>query len=305
MKPPANIASLLLSLAVFAEAAPDKQAVRELELDERKVVTVPVSMQRVTSVSFPQPISAIDAALVCADGKTNGLFQLAHRPGTSFFAVRTLVRDAKTNVNVRCGGRTYILELIDSSEPALSLIFTMPRERNPTPIGRAVTPATLLGLLDRAKAFPTLLELRPDAVADVLHTEYPANGPAMEFDDYQIRIEEAYRFEEQDTLVFRLALANKTEHEIRYRPDGFKLRAGTRLFTQSISDASGSIPPRSESTAYMAVTGTPEGGRNDLSLKNEFTILLDRLDPPAEATQPVPPSEGPRLKTTGIKGFSK
>jgi hypothetical protein len=55
----------------------------------------------------------------------------------------------------------------------------------------------------------------------------------------------------------------------------------------------------------MAVTGTPEGGRNDLSLKNEFTILLDRLDPPAEATQPVPPSEGPRLKTTGIKGFSK
>ena len=42
----------------------DPGEMQEVELDERKLVSVPVSGARVTTISFPSPISAIDAALV-------------------------------------------------------------------------------------------------------------------------------------------------------------------------------------------------------------------------------------------------
>jgi hypothetical protein len=58
------------------------------------------------------------------------------------------------------------------------------------------------------------------------------------------------------------------------------LRAGNRLYPQSISAADGSVPPKGRSIVYFAVTGTPDGGRNELSLKNQFTVLVNRLSPP-------------------------
>ena len=42
-----------------------------------------------------------------------------------------------------------------------------------------------------------------------------------------------------------------------------------------------------EAPAYFAVTGTPNGGRNDLSLKNDFTVLLDRSETNALPVQPA------------------
>ena len=44
---------------------------------------------------------------------------------------------------------------------------------------------------------------------------------------------------------------------------------------------------------YFAVTGTPDGGRNELSLKNEFSVLVSRLltaPTSAAATQSTSPS---------------
>jgi len=111
---------------VFTHAgllAGENKPIQELNLDEHTVYTIPVSSSRVTTVSFPGPISAIDAALVTVDGKTAGLFQLAHQPGSYYFSVRSLVKDATTNVNVRWNNKTYVLELQDSKTPLLSLIF--------------------------------------------------------------------------------------------------------------------------------------------------------------------------------------
>jgi hypothetical protein len=61
------------AVIVFAPAtllAGETKQIQERELDEHSVCAVPVSAARVTTVSFPGPISAIDAALVTTDGKT-------------------------------------------------------------------------------------------------------------------------------------------------------------------------------------------------------------------------------------------
>ncbi|HYA78978.1 MAG TPA: hypothetical protein VED19_00545, partial [Candidatus Nitrosopolaris sp.] len=92
-------------------------------------------------------------------------------------------------------------------------------------------------------------------------------------------IQQAFRFNAEDTLVFRAVITNKADAPFIYQPDSFALRAGNRLYPQSISDANGAVPPKGQSIVYFAVTGTPDGGRNNLSLKNQFTVLVNRLSP--------------------------
>ena len=102
MKSPISI--LLLTAPVALGAPPE--AIQRVTLDERVVIAVPVATNRVTTISFPGPITAIDAVGVTADGKTPGQFQHAHTKGSSFVSVRALSRKAATNLNIRWNKRT-------------------------------------------------------------------------------------------------------------------------------------------------------------------------------------------------------
>ena len=111
-----------------------------------------------------------------------------------------------------------------------------------------------------------------------------------------------FRFNSEDTLVFHVTLKNKSDREIRYLPESFAVRVGNRLYYQSISDAPGVLPAEAASMVYFAVTGTPDGGRNELSLKNDFEVLVTRTSPlppviavtnaPAVPVQPVHSPKG-------------
>ena len=247
---------------------------------------MPVATNRVTTISFPSAITAIDGAGITVDGKTPGLFQLAHAKGSAFLSVRALSPKASANLNIRWNDHTYVFELTESDQPVLSLNLEAPPTPEEAGIGHApeVSPIKLLALLDKAKAFPLLKAQQPETVADVDFTTYDGKPLVSDFNDYQIQIEEAFRFNAEDTLVFRLVITNKMDTPLIYQPDSFALRAGNRLYPQSISDADGTVPPKGQSIVYFAVTGTPDGGRNELSLRNAFTVLVTRVSPP-----PPPP----------------
>ncbi|HTX21393.1 MAG TPA: hypothetical protein VMD27_06005 [Candidatus Aquilonibacter sp.] len=276
-----SIASLLLLSAAVA-LAQSSPSIQQVWLDDRVAVSVPVATNRVTTISFPGPIEAIDGAGVTLDGKTPGQFQLAHTKGSAFLSVRALLPRASANLNIRWNDRTYVFELMESNPPLLSLIMQTPPSPDEAGVGRApeVSPLKLLGLLDKAKAFPLLKAQQPESVADVGFTTYDGEGLVSDFNDYQIVIQQAFRFNAEDTLVFRVAITNESDAPLIYEPDSLAVRAGNRLYPQSISDADGTVPPNGRSIVYFAITGTPDGGRNNLSLKNQFTVLVTRLSPP-------------------------
>jgi hypothetical protein len=300
MNPRANpllLASLVatLSLGCALAGESDKQ-VKELDLDHHVVYTIPVSGSRVTTISFPGPIAAIDAAAVTIDAKHGGSFHLAHTKGSYFFSVRSLVKEAVTNVNVRWNNKTYVLELQESRTPLLSVIFRKVSDAGRTPAG-PLTPGRLLGLLDKAKAYQLLSTHHPEAVEKIDYRNFGDKPSVMEFGDFEVRLEEVFRFEPEDTLVFHVTLRNKTDKAIDYDARGFSVRIGERLFFQSISDASGTMPPKSDSPAYFAITGTADGGRNELSLKNEFTVLLT----PGATEKREDDNDLPRSSQAGFK----
>ena len=286
MKAPSNLV-ILACLAANSGVAASSEAIQRAVLDDRVVMVVPVATNRVTTISFPSSIAALDGAGVSADPKIPGVFQLAHTKGSSFLSLRATTRGAASNLNIRWNRRTYVFELVESNVPVLALNLeerVTAAQVQPAP---AVSPTRLLALLDKAKAYPLLRQQHPEAVAQVEARTFAAEPSVTDFNDYEIRIQEIFRFNPEDTLVFHVRMRNKSERELRYRPDSFAVRVGDRLYHQSISDASGVLPPRGEMAVYFALTGTPDGARAELSLKNDFSVLVTRTSPePQENSQP-------------------
>ena len=272
-----SLNNLLILFVAGSSFAAGTKPIQSALLDDRVVYTVPISTNRVTTISFPGAITAIDGSGVIMDSKVAGQFQLAHTRGSTFLSVRALVPQATANVNIRWNSHTYVFELVESPTPILSLILEAKRSpAQPGETAPELSPTQLVALLDKAKAFPLLKQQHPEVVSGVEFVTYSAKPSVSDFNDYEIRLEEAFRFNAEDTLVFRTVLKNKTAERIHYRPGSFALRTGNRVYPQSVSDASGVIPPNSESTVYFAITGTPDGGRNEISLKNSFGVLIER-----------------------------
>ncbi len=258
------------------------ERVQGFVLDDHTVYAVPVSGSRVTTISFPSPISAIDGALTTTDGKTPGVFQIAHTKGTAYFSTRALAKGASTNLNVRWNNRTYVFDLRESAEPCYSLILSAGIQRS-RGLARPLTPNRLLGLLDKAKAFPLLQQHQPEAVQGVEYRDLRAAPPVSDCGTYEVRMLEAFRFPDQDTLVFQLSVSNRSGQPLEHQAERLEVRVGGQVFTPSLADLPTIIAPHGSATGYVVVTGNPSGGPNGLSLQNDFTFLLSRRDAAEDA----------------------
>jgi len=270
--------------------------VQDFVLDDHTVYEVPVSGTRVTTISFPSPIAAIDAALTTSDGKTPGLFQIAHTKGTSYLSARALAKDATTNLNVRWNNRTYVFELRESADPWYSVVLQpQPIKSNHAP--RPLTPARLIGLLDRAKAFALLKAHQPDVVAGVEHRDLRDHPQITDCGDYEVRLMEAFRFPEDDTLVFQLTITNRTDKPIEHTPEKLEVHVTDRVLNPSVTDLTSSIAAHETASGYIAISTGLEGPY-DLSLKNDFTFVLARHDPSDAPTSRATPSASVTPKQT-------
>jgi hypothetical protein len=286
---------LIVETLYFGSLQAAEQRVQDSVLDDHTVYTVPVSGLRVTTISFPSPIAAIDGALTTSDGKTPAVFQIAHTKGTAYFSARALVKGATTNLNVRWNNRTYVFDLRESAEPCYSLILRGGSQKS-SGAARPLTPNRLLGILDTVKAFALLQQYQPEVVRNVEYRDCRAKPLVSDCGDYEVRLTEAFRFPEQDTLVFQLSVSNKTDQPLEHVPERLEMRVGEKVFTPSLADLATVIASHSGATGYITITGNPIGGRNGLSLKNDFTFVLSRRDAAIEAAT----RDFEELQTTGL-----
>ena len=84
-----------------------------------------------------------------------------------------------------------------------------------------------------------------------------------------------------------MRLANLTENEIKYDKHSFSAHAGDGIYYMSVSDASGIMPPKSETYAWFGITSTPRGGRNNLKADNDWLIALTTQEMHLENIQSV------------------
>jgi hypothetical protein len=251
-------------------------------LDEFVIYDIPVAEKSgTTTIMFPSEISGLYAKSVSTQEQENAGFLITFTPGNFYFTIRALKKDAEDHLTVIFNRKAYVLRLTASEKPFYNVTFYQD-ERKRRDSGRtAIVPERLLSLMDKAKAYPLFTKNHPDALAGVLHA---AQGIVNYYDGFTVRIRDVWRFEQDDTLIFRLELENATDRAIYYKPQDLAIRLDERIYTQSLADASGVMPPKSITPAFFAITGNGQGGRNNLAPENKWNVLVVRAD---SQTQPM------------------
>lgn len=268
-----NLLSVAWLLASVALAAP---AVKQFPLDERVVYQISIGAEVPTTLMFPSALTAIEAANVSASPDTPAPVLLAYTPGRTFFSVRALEPDARAAVNVVWKNKTYVLRFAVGAEPFGSVTFYEDElAGRSAALHRRVTPEVLLALLDRAKSHALIADQYPEAAQQI---EHATPGSVTYYRDFRVTVEEVFRFEPEDTLVFRLRFENEGESEIVYQPQRLAARVGQNVYYASIADASGIVPPKASTTGFFAIAGTPRGGRANLSIRNRFSVIVPRVE---------------------------
>lgn len=160
--------ALALAAGLAATACADPATgVQRLVLDPNTVVSVPVATDRLTTVRFPGPIAGLEAAFIATQPHPDARFLLSFQPGQAFFSLQAVKPDVNATLNVVWNQQTYVLELTESAQPCLSLVFEAPVAKLMK--GRAQPPSAsrLLALLDTARAYPLLKQQHPGMVAGV------------------------------------------------------------------------------------------------------------------------------------------
>lgn len=270
---------LFLIIAQSLVAAPfyQNKHIKQFPLDERTVYEIKVGHENVTTIMFPSAPTSLEGANIGVDPQQRPAFLISYKPGKYYFSVKANSNNKIATLNVVWNQKTYVLRFKPADEPYYTVtFFEQARGGGRFSNGRAkVDPNKLLALLDRAKSFHLIEQQYPEMAQQI---DYVQPSRICFYKDFEVLIDEVFRFDPEDTLVFRVLLRNASANEIFYQPQSFAIRVGTLVYYQSISDASGIMPPGSTTAAYFAITGTPDGGRNELSVNNKFNILVSRAN---------------------------
>ncbi len=263
----------------------------EYRLQQGEIYKVYVKMGNgVTTVQFPSAITDIAGKNISIDGKGSD-FQIAVRPGSYYFNITALMSGATGTLTITYNRQLYILYLVQSnSEAYASVVFGKSSgKRNYT--GNVVsntpkvTPARLISLIDIAKKYEVLKGTYPETLSGVEQVKFKNRYRCGKYDIY---LDEAIRFEEEDTVIFKLRLNNLTAEEIKYDKHSFSAHAGNSVYYMSVSDASGIMPPKSQTYAWFGITSTPNGGRNNLKADNDWLIALTTQEMHLNNLQSIP-----------------
>ncbi|MDD5597954.1 MAG: hypothetical protein PHV82_08420 [Victivallaceae bacterium] len=275
--------SKLLFLALFCgsvftiqatelpKSVADVNCFKEFRLAQGEIYELYVKFgDGVTTITFPSAISKIAGVNVAADG--SGDFLIAAKPGSYYFNLVALKKGAAGTLTVIYNRRTYILYLKQDDKKAFAAVNFAAGSGGASALsGKSggVTPARLLSLIDMAKAYHVLKERYPSDLRDSI---LATNHRFFDFGKFRIELKEVIRFNREDTLVFKLLLHNDNAEEIAYDRFSFSVQLAGKTYYMSAADASGVMPPKSSSWAFFTITGTPDGGRNNLAPDNDFII---------------------------------
>lgn len=249
------------------------EGIRQVPLTSSRITPIAVAEgEGTTTLLFPGELDAIRAGKAVAKPQPGADFLLSYEPGRHYLTLRALHPSAMDALTVIYQGKAYVFALMASERPDYSVTLTDDDTGND--ILKPVTPARLTGALDKAKAYHALAKDSPEALESV---DYKVFGEEFGGEDFSLQLEEGWRFNQLDTLVFHVTVTNHGENPLRYAPGELAIRVGDQLLSPSLLDATGEVPPHGQETLFLAITGTPEGGRGHYSLDNEWSVILPRL----------------------------
>jgi hypothetical protein len=288
-------AIVLLSLIpglLFADENLALKVVR-IPLNQNEPAVVKLGTRGITTLEFPDKIEALDGYGFSVNPAPGGpeLFQISFNKGTNFLSLRAMREGVEGNLTVVLDGKIYCLFCKAVPDPSFVVIFgnfsgkEISDPHEDLAKNKQVSPARLLGLLDKVKAFPSLKVSAPEIFQNMDVTE-PNTQSSL--DGLEVTLRRVIRDNSLDSLGFEVELVNRTDKDFVYDPESFGVRVGDEVYPQTISDAGGLVSAGKTQTAFFLVAGNATGGRNDLAATNKFDIVMRQVIGEREPHRTVP-----------------
>jgi hypothetical protein len=243
--------------------------IRTYPLDEHSVYTIRLSQEEPTTCVFPGALKALIGANVSSKTDDHPAVLLSHEPGAEYFSLRALKSGATAALNVVFRGRVYALAFVTGGEPDRAVVFldeSAVGGKTPRP-----GPDTLRALLERARQYERRAVQYPGMVPAI---ERAQPGNATPHRGFTATVESVVRFDAEDVLVFQVRLDSQRAGPIYYDPQGIFVRLGREIFPAALTDGSGAIPPKGTVRIHLVVSGAPDGGRANLSVRETYTVIV-------------------------------
>jgi len=321
MKPARFLMLLMLLAALYAGMA--SHAVAQVA-EGQEMISVPgdgrvhdltLNTQVVTTVTFPGTITLVSgyglvlnatAAQELVDSEKQSVVltretilqpvTIVHYAQASpdTLALRAVRKGTPCYLTVRCEASVFLFKLVAGEHANLAVTVADPAASVTNPVREvkvadvmksrtAFSGAELVGILSKARQREFLQTVNPGIYAGWRERRGTAmvslNGEVVS------TITEVQQWPQKDALVLRARVENKGSKEFRFKPVDTKVRVGDRAYAVQLADGNGIVPPGGTSLLDVVLQGNATGGKEFLSIENEFGLEI------AADTSPPPPND--------------
>jgi len=289
MQRPLYFLLLLLTLLPHLLPAQVQEGHELVMLDPKKLVNeIAINSTVATTITFPDKISLLTGfGLVTDPGSAKHMEQskVALVQYENVLADTLVVRLIKPgepcHATIRTAKHIYLLRFVPSEQANLAVIVPPPLERDaavettPEQIVKSrinFNTDELVGVLSKAKNRKALQPLNPGLFTG--WEERNSLDMTVTDKDLTSTIYEIQRQPAKDATVFRCWIVNIGTQPYEFEPNGVKVRVGERSYHPQLVDCGGLVQPGQKIPLDIVLQGGPGGGRENLSIHQDFRIEL-------------------------------
>ena len=255
-------------------------------------IKISLSPALTTTLLFPGPLSGtFGLGLVSqttAQSASTGSVRIEHPDGSPIVVLHALNESAAVTMTILLDGKLYVFDLRSAPNPDVAVTLVKdtaaPRATQVTPeeIKAArpkFDPELLVGFLRRAHNAALMRKLYPD-----LYQGYNARAADYTSDSGVVKttVTQINRFSKEDAIVLEGTVENETAHPIEFDGRAATVQVANETHPVKLLDCLRPIPAAATVPIDVVLQGDIDGGRANLSIDNEFRIILPPI--PGEGT---------------------
>jgi hypothetical protein len=272
----AAVIFLLLALAASA------QTISTRVITPGSPTPISLSQQLTTTLLFPAiPSGTFGLGLVNNQGTAaNGSVQIEHPDGSQIIVLHALNETAAVMMTVLMDGQLYVFDLRSGPQPDVAVTLVKDAAApwaalvTPEEIKAArlkYDPELLVGFLRRAHNAVLMRKLYPD-----LYQGYNTRAADYTSDSGIVKttVAQIHRFSKEDAIVLEGTVENETGHPIEFDGRAATVQVANETHPVKLLDCLRPIPAGATVPIDVVLQGDIDGGRANLSIDNEFRIVL-------------------------------
>jgi hypothetical protein len=243
---------------------------------------IELSPEIVTTLLFPGPISGTFGTGLAGNGQNQqSIVQIEHPEGSAVLVLRALAENVRTVMTVLFDGSLYVFQLESGPHPDAALTLTKidqsaegVKQVSAEDVKAArlkYDPELLVGFERKARDATLLHKLYPD-----LYQGYTSRQADYTSDSGTVKttVTQIHRFSGEDAIVLEGTVQNETNHPIEFDGRATTVQVANEVHPAKLTDCLRPIPSGATVPIVVVIQGDIDGGRANLSIQNEFRIML-------------------------------